>query len=210
MTALYDCKKASEFRVRTVSMATNITDSPLHRVSHCVVGPWGAWSECNSDCGVGSRERTRQVVVPPKSGGNPCPDLRQRRGCYADDPTCHSFKEVAKILPDAFKRYSRDPWRMTHTRPAVRTPSYCVYFRLKHVGPVCQLQTWSRQLLRDQLVCVECQAEASGANGRCLGDGLAGARTFWTAASLTGCQGSWVQEDLREDCTCPILSFLFV
>ncbi|XP_063313116.1 somatomedin-B and thrombospondin type-1 domain-containing protein-like [Pelobates fuscus] len=179
-------------------------------VSNCVVGPWGMWSECNSRCGIGSRERARQVIVPPRSGRNPCPDLRQRRGCYGEDPSCHTSKEVAKILPDSFKRDFRDPWRRHHAKTPARTSSYCVYFRMKHVGPVCRLQGWSRQLMQEQLVCVECQAEAVASNGRCLGDGLAGTRTFWTAASLPGCQGSWVQEDLREDCTCQLLSFLFV
>ncbi|XP_040272302.1 somatomedin-B and thrombospondin type-1 domain-containing protein-like [Bufo bufo] len=179
-------------------------------VTHCVVGPWGPWSECSSLCGVGSKERLRQVKVPPRSGGNPCPDLRQRRGCYGEDYTCPSSKEVAKILPSSFKRDSRGPWRRPHTMISLRTSSYCVYFRLKHVGPACWLQNWGRQLTGEQVVCVECQTEAMDASGRCRGDGLAGARTFWTAASLPGCQGSWVQEDLREDCTCHLLSYIFV
>ncbi|KAM4809909.1 somatomedin-B and thrombospondin type-1 domain-containing protein-like [Rhinophrynus dorsalis] len=180
-------------------------------VSHCVVGPWGTWSECSSRCGIGSRERVRQVTVPPRSGGSPCPDLRQRRGCYGEDLTCHTSKEVAKILPDSFTRDFRDPWRRPHTVRQEKTPSYCVYFRLMHVGQACRLQRWSRQLVREQLVCVECQTEAAAdSSGRCQGEGVTGARTFWTAASLPGCQGSWVQEDLREDCTCQQLSLLFV
>ncbi|XP_018424168.1 PREDICTED: somatomedin-B and thrombospondin type-1 domain-containing protein-like [Nanorana parkeri] len=179
-------------------------------VSHCVVGPWGIWSECSSRCGIGSRERARQVTVPPRSGGSPCPDLRQRQGCYGDDPTCHSSKEVARILPGSFKRLSKDPWRKPYTMTPDRHPSYCVYFRLKHVGPGCRLQSWSRQLEQEQMVCVECQAEATTASGRCQGDGVAGARTFWTVALLPRCQGSWIQEDLREDCMCHSFSFLFV
>lgn len=54
----------------------------------CAVGPWGPWSGCSSLCGVGSRARSRQVTVPPRHGGEPCPDLKQRRGCLGEHPTC--------------------------------------------------------------------------------------------------------------------------
>ncbi|KAL9834460.1 uncharacterized protein GJ701_012755 isoform 1-T1 [Geothlypis trichas] len=54
----------------------------------CTVGPWGPWSGCSSPCGVGSRARSRQVTVPPRHGGDPCPDLKQRRGCLGQHPTC--------------------------------------------------------------------------------------------------------------------------
>lgn len=54
----------------------------------CVVGPWGAWSPCTSSCSVGSTERSRQVSVPPRNGGRPCPDLKQRRGCFGNDAVC--------------------------------------------------------------------------------------------------------------------------
>ncbi|NWV66545.1 SBSPO protein, partial [Malurus elegans] len=58
----------------------------------CAVGPWGPWSGCSSPCGVGSRARSRQVTVPPRHGGDPCPDLKQRRGCLGQHPTCGTAK----------------------------------------------------------------------------------------------------------------------
>lgn len=58
----------------------------------CVVGSWGPWSPCTSSCGVGSTERSRQVSVPPRNGGRPCPDLKQRRGCFGNDAICSSGK----------------------------------------------------------------------------------------------------------------------
>ncbi|XP_063272297.1 SCO-spondin-like isoform X3 [Prinia subflava] len=82
----------------------------------CAVGPWGPWSGCSSRCGAGSRARSRQVTVPPRHGGDPCPDLKQRRGCLGQHPTCGTAKaallpEVAKIVPRAFSQDFRDPWR---------------------------------------------------------------------------------------------------
>ncbi|NXR04788.1 SBSPO protein, partial [Sagittarius serpentarius] len=58
----------------------------------CAVGPWGPWSGCSSPCGVGSKARSRQVTVPPRHGGEPCPDLKQRRGCLGEHPTCGTAK----------------------------------------------------------------------------------------------------------------------
>ncbi|NXO61267.1 SBSPO protein, partial [Phainopepla nitens] len=58
----------------------------------CAVGPWGPWSGCSSPCGVGSRARSRQVTVPPRHGGDPCPDLKQRRGCLGQHSTCGTAK----------------------------------------------------------------------------------------------------------------------
>ncbi|KFW81612.1 Somatomedin-B and thrombospondin type-1 domain-containing protein, partial [Manacus vitellinus] len=34
----------------------------------------------------------RQVTVPPRHGGEPCPDLKQRRGCLGEHPTCGTAK----------------------------------------------------------------------------------------------------------------------
>ncbi|XP_062400157.1 thrombospondin type-1 domain-containing protein 7A [Sardina pilchardus] len=79
----------------------------------CVVGSWGAWSACSSLCGGGSTERSRQVLTPPRYGGTPCPDLKQRRGCLGHARHCKA-REVAKILPDSFKRNFKDPWRRPH------------------------------------------------------------------------------------------------
>uniref|UniRef100_A0A8C8SXQ1 SMB domain-containing protein n=1 Tax=Pelusios castaneus TaxID=367368 RepID=A0A8C8SXQ1_9SAUR len=91
---------------------------------HCVVGPWGPWTECSSLCGVGSKDRTRQVTVPPQNGGTPCPDLKQRRGCIGENPVCDTAKEVAKILPDSFKRDFKDPWRRPHMLAKEKQPRW--------------------------------------------------------------------------------------
>ncbi|XP_032561581.1 somatomedin-B and thrombospondin type-1 domain-containing protein-like [Chiroxiphia lanceolata] len=181
----------------------------------CSVGPWGPWSGCSSPCGVGSRARSRQVTVPPRHGGEPCPDLKQRRGCLGEHPTCGTAKEVAKILPKSFSWDFRDPWRraglpLLEEPSGSPLPSYCGYFRLTQVGPPCRGQGWSRRLHRDKQVCVECWGDVSHHRAHCTGHGLQGARTFWVAASVVGCQGSWVQEGLQEGCVCSPPALIFV
>lgn len=176
----------------------------------CVVGSWGPWSSCTSPCGVGSTERSRLVSVPPRNGGTPCPDLKQRRGCFGNDAVCSSAKEVAKILPDSFKRNFKDPWRRPHMMMKEEKASYCVYLRVKQASAACKLKLWSAHLVRERLVCAECQSDAMSKKDRCGGEGLDSTRTFWSAASVPGCHGSWVRESSSQGCRCPPYSVLFV
>ncbi|XP_021268665.1 somatomedin-B and thrombospondin type-1 domain-containing protein-like [Numida meleagris] len=181
----------------------------------CAVGPWGPWSSCSSPCGVGSKDRSRQVTVPPRHGGEPCPDLKQRRGCLGDDPACGAAKGVAKLLPNSFSQDVRDPWRRTGMQrseepPGSHLPISCGFFRLTQVAAACRGQPWSRRLQRDRRVCVECWGDAVHGHPHCDGYGVQGARTFWVATSVAGCQGSWVREALQEGCACPPPAFIFV
>ncbi|XP_063272296.1 uncharacterized protein LOC134560337 isoform X2 [Prinia subflava] len=194
------------------------TDSPPSPPSlaavGCAVGPWGPWSGCSSRCGAGSRARSRQVTVPPRHGGDPCPDLKQRRGCLGQHPTCGTAKaallpEVAKIVPRAFSQDFRDPWRRAGL-PLPEPSGSCGYFRLAQVGAPCRGHAWSRGLRRGQRVCVQCWGNPSRRRPHCTGHGLPGARTFWVAASVVGCQGSWVQEGLQEGCVCSQPALIFV
>ncbi|XP_067911644.1 somatomedin-B and thrombospondin type-1 domain-containing protein isoform X1 [Heterodontus francisci] len=194
----------------TTELKENLPSYKLHSID-CIVGPWGPWAECSSLCGIGSRDRGRLVTIPPRNGGAPCPDLRQRRGCYGHNPDrCHSVKEVAKILPDSYKRNFKDPWKRPHMMAKEQKPSYCAYFRMKELSSSCRLGLWTSHLFREKYVCVECQGEAMGIRDRCEGDGLEGTRTFWTAASIPGCQGSWVRQSLHGNCRCPPQSLIFV
>ncbi|MED6285131.1 hypothetical protein CHARACLAT_026182, partial [Characodon lateralis] len=87
---------------------------------------------------------------------------------------------------------------------------YCVYLRVKQASAACKVKLWSAQLVRERLVCAECQGDAMTKSDRCAGDGLEDVRTFWTAASAPSCHGTWVRELSSERCRCPPYSVLFV
>lgn len=54
--------------------------------------------------------------------------------------------------------------------------SYCVYLRVKQASAACKLKLWSAHLVRERLVCAECQSDAMSKSDRCGGDGLEGTR----------------------------------
>uniref|UniRef100_A0A672SGN0 Si:dkey-178e17.3 n=1 Tax=Sinocyclocheilus grahami TaxID=75366 RepID=A0A672SGN0_SINGR len=162
----------------------------------CEVRQWGPWSPCSSVCGAGTTERSRQVATPPRNGGTPCPDLRQRRGCLAHTENCSAAK--GNIHTSSVKSCHL---HKQHTSKAMR---------VKQASAACKVKPWSAGLVRERSVCVECQSDAMTNDNRCRGDGLQNIRTFWSAASAPGCSGSWVRESFTEDCRCPSYSMIFV
>eukprot|EP00051_Salpingoeca_urceolata_P009194 m.112364 g.112364 ORF g.112364 m.112364 type:complete len:865 (+) comp16177_c0_seq1:505-3099(+) len=53
------------------------TDEPVD----CVVSEWNDRNPCSVTCGVGTYERIREIVVPPRNGGAPCPSLVKVQSC---------------------------------------------------------------------------------------------------------------------------------
>lgn len=71
--------------------------------------------------------------------------------------------------------------------------SYCVYLRVKQASAACKLKLWSAHLVRERLVCAECQSDAMSKSDRCGGDGLENTRqalkskqAYGRSASLPG------------------------
>lgn len=68
-------------------------------------------------------------------------------------------------------------WPLTLFPPFIPPPfvlfnSYCVYLRVKQASAACKLKLWSAHLVRERLVCAECQSDAMSKKDRCGGEGL--------------------------------------
>jgi hypothetical protein len=50
-------------------------------LSDCEVSAWSPYSQCTSECEGGTKFRTRNITVPQRDGGSPCPPLRQEVQC---------------------------------------------------------------------------------------------------------------------------------
>eukprot|EP00917_Polyrhabdina_sp_WS-2016_P010327 GHVP01022791.1.p1 GENE.GHVP01022791.1~~GHVP01022791.1.p1 ORF type:complete len:2740 (+),score=457.13 GHVP01022791.1:18-8237(+) len=64
-------------------------NQPCH--TECELSEWSDWSECTDECGGGTRNRKRTVVVPPSSKAFPCSDLWEFELC--NDFSCDEEKE---------------------------------------------------------------------------------------------------------------------
>ena len=55
----------------------------------CKWGRWGAWSDCDKQCGVGSRYRLREIVKERQFGGSECIDKNNETE-LCQNQLCHS------------------------------------------------------------------------------------------------------------------------
>lgn len=67
--------------------------------------------------------------------------------------------------------------------------SYCVYLRVKQASAACKLRLWSAHLVRERLICAECQSDAMSKSDRCGGDGMQSSR-WSTGFASTVCAAS--------------------
>lgn len=161
----------------------------------CHVSDWGTWSECNTDCGIGSMRRRRKVMKYPLNGGAACPTLKQTRGCNRD--LCDK-NNYATILPILYRRPSMYiyenilPASLEVQDPKESKPtSFCVHYRLTNKRRDCD-KSWARSLESSTPVCVECQSRVMD-NGHCRGEGAIGVRTRWKALGVQRCHGEWIR-----------------
>jgi len=60
----------------------------------CMWGTWGEWSDCNTLCGIGSRERVRVHAIFAQFGGKNC------TGEPGDSKPCNVLEETKKLVEE--------------------------------------------------------------------------------------------------------------
>uniref|UniRef100_A0A182PNW4 Spondin domain-containing protein n=1 Tax=Anopheles epiroticus TaxID=199890 RepID=A0A182PNW4_9DIPT len=61
--------------------AMNNTANDIRSEKDCRVSAWSAWSPCSKTCGLGKRNRTRNVLQVQRLGGVECPPLVETQWC---------------------------------------------------------------------------------------------------------------------------------
>lgn len=190
-------------------------------VADCEVSEWGPWSKCSSDCGSGAMVRERTITRNPLSGGNPCPELIQTRGCYGTKCEVKSVakarREVALLLPGKLSHTRvvnasldiRKNLRLKYPKDPAKEGSkeYCVVFEVTKVRKVCEslvADDVNTLLTKGARVCISCEdAAMRGHLGyRCNGHGVDEKPTRWTLVANPRCHGRWVRQEVTDTCTC--------
>jgi len=61
----------------TETISCNTNGCPVN----CQVSNWGPFTDCSADCNGGIKKRKRKILVDPKNGGEPCPNLTESVPC---------------------------------------------------------------------------------------------------------------------------------
>ncbi|ELU07807.1 hypothetical protein CAPTEDRAFT_170824 [Capitella teleta] len=215
------------------STCLELGDCCLDYEEHCkavdcvTTKDFGTWKECSSRCGLGFKERTKDIQVQPRNGGKKCQDIKQLKSCFGMNckvaRTPHGnmeARETGKIIPAEFgswrtnKLYNpyrdirRNLFRHYEANAIVHRPAYCARFEITSARRSCLVRSrnnpWTKELTVGSTVCVECQelAMKKKLGVRCKGHGVFNKETSWNAMGASGCHGEWVMKTRHEECRC--------
>ena len=90
--------------VTPTPMPTNTpTATPTPQAS-CQYSEWGAWSDCDNQCGAGERRRQRSLLSSPAAGAGGCTQTqeeeacRSNSGCYVEGTIKFTWQGASMVL----------------------------------------------------------------------------------------------------------------
>ena len=90
---------------------------------NCVMGSWGAWSDCSADCGGGTQTRTRPIVTAARNGGTPCGNTRETRACNESACSPEGYE-----LTHTNRRYTANPINTYTDTTLDECANYCNFW----------------------------------------------------------------------------------
>ncbi|KAK8769600.1 hypothetical protein V5799_013936 [Amblyomma americanum] len=188
-------------------------------VLDCRMSEWGAWSECDADCGPGGMGRERTILEQPRNGGLACGELRQRRGCYGHrcngKPHDKIYRETALLLPVTFSQVrsmneSYDIRQNLKFLPRSELSKennstvrpYVVLFEVTKSRKACESLESFSSLREGQRLCVACEVTAMRKHlgHRCTGHGLEDRTSRFAALGHLLCHGRWQRIERADRC----------
>ncbi|KAF7635332.1 SMB domain-containing protein [Meloidogyne graminicola] len=202
---------------------SSVENFDIEFTSDCLISQWTSWSDCmvempNVNCGIGFRERNRQILKHEENGGLECPtELKQEIGCFKQceanieenikideeeeftrpDITTvallldYKFNNSRKFLPRHLKRNQIGFIR--RVKPNLQYKKYCVIYTIEWLNRNCIEFEWRDKLATKQRICAECQPEAQyhRPRARCASDLEDGQTGFWKLIGPKSCYGIW-------------------
>ncbi|KPM07431.1 thrombospondin-like protein [Sarcoptes scabiei] len=181
-------------------------------VQDCIVSDWKPWSECDSQCGIGTMNRSRVIIQNAQNGGKECPELNQRRACQGQNCQVKDeeklLREMAIILPSSFSTHRtvdetkdiRRNLRLNYPKDPLKDNinEYCVSFEIIKSQKSCEIlqdNNFASKLQPGSQICVYCQEAAmrSHLGYRCTGHGIDTKPTRWSIFNQDGCHGKWIR-----------------
>ncbi|XP_040579767.1 somatomedin-B and thrombospondin type-1 domain-containing protein [Lepeophtheirus salmonis] len=155
-------------------------------VTDCVTSDWSEWSECNQNCGVGVKSRSRVIVQYPSPGGKSCGSLNQNRRCVGQRCSMYQRQykspigETAGLLSAKFlnpkkhksswdirenlflhnewnrKEVREDGYQSDEPQEQTDDRNYCIVFELVKVSKACVKDDDFHGLHQGEIRCALC------------------------------------------------------